>query len=270
MRVLDWLSERTIGLGRDGRSAALYVRQWLRGNRIPVVSPDTDLPHASARFDPARPPLLLLHGYMATRGSLHLLERHLTERGHLVFTYRIGPLNLGGIRQAAGVIARKVEALVAQTPVRQVNIVGHSMGGLVGLYYVKCLGGRDRVGKLIMLGSPVGGTWSALLGLFTAPLGRASVELLPMSPLLRDLRTTPMPRGVEVITVSGERDFFAPDSVTRLEGARHLTLPTTHTGLLVDANVAEAIDGLLDARAAAAQAPSQSGPSNGTKIDPRP
>jgi triacylglycerol lipase len=251
MRVLDWLSERTVGLGRDAGSAALYVRQWLRGNRI-RVAPDSDRPQASARLDPSRPPLLLLHGYMATRGSLHLLERRLTERGYLVFTYRIGPLNLGGIRQAAGVIARKVETLIAQTPVRSVNIVGHSMGGLVGLYYLKCLGGRDRVGKLVLLGSPIGGTWSALLGLVTAPLGRASFELLPMSPVLRELRSAPMPRGVEVMTVSGERDFFAPDHATRLDGARHLTLPTTHTGLLVDPAVAEVIDGLLGSPLAAA------------------
>jgi triacylglycerol lipase len=244
MGVLDWLSERTVDLGRDASTAALYVRQLLRGNRI-RVTPGAELHQPGARLDPTRRPLLLLHGYMATRGSLHLLEQRLTERGYLVFTYRIGPLNLGGIRQAAGVIARKVEALVAQTAVRTVDVVGHSMGGLVGLYYVKCLGGRDRVGKLCLLGSPVGGTWSALLGLVTAPLGRASMELLPMSPVLRDLRTTPMPRGVEVFTVSGDRDFFAPDPATRLQGARHLTLPTTHTGLLVDPSVAEVIDGIL-------------------------
>ena len=131
---------------------------------------------------------------MATRGSLHLLERRLSERGHLVLTYRIGPLplNLGGIREAAGVIARKVEMLIEQTPVRAVNVVGHSMGGLVGLYYVKHLGGRDRVRKLILLGSPVNGTWSAVLGLITAPLGRASLQLLPGSGLLRELRDSPL------------------------------------------------------------------------------
>ena len=77
-----------------------------------------------------------------------------------------------------------------------------------------------------------------------------------------------MPRGVEVITVSGERDFFAPDAVTRLQGARHLTLPTTHTGLLVDPNVADTIDQLLDPRAAAARAVAAA--TNGTKADPPP
>jgi pimeloyl-ACP methyl ester carboxylesterase len=249
MRLLDWLSERTAMLGRevaDVGSAAVYVRQLLRGNRI-RIAPTTSTPSEVPRPDPTRPPVLLLHGYMATRGSLHLLERRLSERGYLVLTYRIGPLplNLGGIREAAGVIARKVEALIDQTPVRAVNVVGHSMGGLVGLYYVKQLGGRDRVRKLVLLGSPVSGTWSAVLGLITAPLGRASMQLLPSSPLLRELREGPLPAKVKVVTVAGERDFFAPDHAARLPGVPHITLPTTHSGLLVDPQVAETIDALL-------------------------
>ncbi len=244
MRLLDWLSTRAVSFGRevaDAGSAAVYVRQLLRGNRIPF-EPSVVTPAVSGE---ERPPVLLLHGYLATRGSLHLLEQRLSERGHLVFTYRIGPLNVGGIRQSAGLIARKVEALVTQTPVKKVNIVGHSMGGLVGLYFVKCLGGRDRVNKLVLLGSPLGGTWSAVLGLVTAPLGRASVELLPSSPLLRELRERPMPASVDVVTVAGDRDFFAPDGTARLEGARHVTVDATHSGLLVDPRVADAIDGVL-------------------------
>ena len=249
MRLLDWLSARTASLGRevaDVGSAAVYVRQLLRGNRI-RIAPTTSSPAEDELVDPSRPPVLLLHGYMATRGSLHLLERRLSERGYLVLTYRIGPLplNLGGIREAAGVIARKIEALIEQTPVRAVNVVGHSMGGLVGLYYVKHLGGRDRVRKLVLLGSPVSGTWSAVLGLVTAPLGRASLQLLPGSALLRELHNTPMPAKVQVVTVAGERDFFVPDDAARLPGVRHITLPTTHSGLLVDPAVADTIDGLL-------------------------
>ena len=247
MRLLDWLSARTASLSRevaDVGSAAVYVRQLLRGNRI-RIAPTTSAPLVSP--DPSRPPVLLLHGYMATRGSLHLLERRLSERGHLVLTYRIGPLplNLGGIREAAGVIARKVETLIEQTPVKAVNVVGHSMGGLVGLYYVKHLGGRDRVRKLVLLGSPINGTWSAVLGLVTAPLGRASLQLLPGSRLLRELRDSPLPPRVQVVTVAGDRDFLVPDEIARLPGVRHLTLPTTHSGLLVDPMVADTINGLL-------------------------
>jgi hypothetical protein len=50
---------------------------------------------------------------------------------------------------------------------------------------------------------------------------------------------------VEVISVGGERDYFAPLSSTMLEGIRHVALPTGHSGLLVDAAVADTIDGLL-------------------------
>ena len=94
------------------------------------------------------------------------------------------------------------------------------------------------------------------------------MELLPTSPVLRDLRTAPMPRGVEVITVSGERDFFAPDPATRLQGARHLTLPTTHTGLLVDPSVAEVIDGLLPGKGRRRRPPGCSRRPNGNLRNP--
>ena len=65
---------------------------------------------------PGQPPVLLIHGYLATRGSLHLLERHLTSAGLIVMSYPLGgPINLGDIRDSAGLIARKVESIVAQT-----------------------------------------------------------------------------------------------------------------------------------------------------------
>ncbi|HVV48539.1 MAG TPA: alpha/beta fold hydrolase, partial [Polyangia bacterium] len=165
MKLLDELRARVRELGReiaggvaDSGHSAIYLRQLFRGNHAP---------HAQAveSANPARPPVLLIHGYLATRGSLHLLERHLVERGHIVISYPLGfPVNLGDIRDSAGLIARKVESIVAQTGVTAVDIVGHSMGGLVGLYYLKRLGGRHRVRRLIMLGTPTHGTWSALLG----------------------------------------------------------------------------------------------------------
>ena len=56
-------------------------------------------------------------------------------------SYPLGPVNLGDIRDSSGLIARKVESVVAQTGIARVDIVGHSMGGLVALDYLKRLGG---------------------------------------------------------------------------------------------------------------------------------
>jgi pimeloyl-ACP methyl ester carboxylesterase len=236
----------------DSGHSAVYLRQLLRGNRgdrahvhvepsvTPVPSPDD-----AASPDTQLPPVLVIHGYLATRGSLHRLEEHLAKRGHVVMSFRFGPINLGDIRRSAEHVAQKVESIVAQTGVAKVDIVGHSMGGLVGLYYVKRLGGGRRVRRLVLLGTPARGTWSALFGLVTAPLGLASLQLLPGSPFLRDLAETPMPAGVDVVSIGALRDWLAPVSTTVFEGVRHLSLPTGHSGLLVDVEVAERVAELL-------------------------
>jgi pimeloyl-ACP methyl ester carboxylesterase len=247
MGLFAWVYERTAHLGKeiaDSGHAAVYLRQLLRGNRGRTaldVESDAYLPAAG-------PPVLLIHGYLATRGSLHLLEQRLRARRHLVFSYRLPRLNVGDIRDSAALIARKVESLVAQTGVPSVDIVGHSMGGLVGLYYVKRLGGRRRVRKLVLLGTPATGTWSALLGLVMAPFGMASLQLLPASPFLRELNEVPLPPGVDVVSVGGERDYFAPLSSTVLDGVRHVALATSHSGMLVDAAVADTLVDILRAR----------------------
>jgi pimeloyl-ACP methyl ester carboxylesterase len=263
MRFLDWLSVGAARLAEelaDASRAALYVRQLLRGNRSASMlspggrgpAPEADSPtRAAVPTGPdtpgptTRPPVLLVHGYFATRGSLHLLERRLGERGAVVLSYRLGPLHLAGIRSSAARIGRKIEALCAQTSVDRIDLVGHSMGGLVGLYYLKHLGGRHRLRKLVLLGAPARGTWTALLGLPAAALGPGSLDLLPRSSTLDELHRGPLPPEVEVTAIAGSRDFFAPPSSTVLSGARQVTLPTTHAGLLVDPRVADEIFGIL-------------------------
>jgi len=264
MGARGWLAdlrERAERLGReisgsvsggvaDSGHAAVYLRQLLRGNRAKRVlrslrrraEPSKPVP------TPGQPPVLLIHGYLATRGSLHLLETHLTMRGLIVMSYPLGgPINIGDIRDSAGLIARKVESIVAQTGIARVDIVGHSMGGLVGLDYLKRLGGRHRVRRLVLLGTPAQGTWSALFGLVTAPLGLASLQLLPGSPFLRELSERPLPPGADVVSIGAVRDWLAPVASTVLDGVRHISLPTGHSGLLVDAEVAEVVVEILRA-----------------------
>jgi triacylglycerol lipase len=234
---------RVVGDGvADSRQAAVYLRQLLRGNHgepsLATVAPGGPSPS---------PPVLLIHGYLATRGSVHLLERRLTERNHVVMTYPLGPVHLGDIHDSASFISGKVESLVAQTGVPKVDIVAHSMGGLVALDYVKRRGGWRRVRRLVLLGTPIHGTWSAVFGLLTAPLGRGSLQLLPGSAFLRDLGRAPLPPGPEVVAVAGDRDWLAPSRTTVLEGVRHLDVPTGHTGLLVDETVADIVSEILSA-----------------------
>lgn len=250
-RALTLVKEAADNFADSGHSA-VYLRQMLRGNRGDRAHVHVEMPvvkHPSSSSIPAvgadTPPVLVIHGYLATRGSLHLLEEHLARRGHIVMSFRFGPINLGDIRRSAEHVAQKVESIIAQTGVAKVDIVGHSMGGLVGLYYVKRLGGGRRVRRMVLMGTPARGTWSALLGLFTAPLGLASLQLLPGSPFLRDLAETAMPAGVDVVSIGALRDWLAPVETTVFEGVRHIALPTGHSGLLVDVEVAERVATLL-------------------------
>src|SRR5215813_4549228 len=150
-----------------------YLRHLARGNRIRRRA-------LYESINDRHPPVLLIHGFLGTRGSMYPLERRLEADGLCVFSFNLGTFNTRDIRRSAFLIHRKIEAILAQTPVSRIDILGHSMGGLIGLYYVKKLGGHEKVRKLIMMGTPIHGTWAALLGVVTAGLVSASSwQLLP-------------------------------------------------------------------------------------------
>jgi triacylglycerol esterase/lipase EstA (alpha/beta hydrolase family) len=214
-----------------GRHALAYLRHLARGNTIRRKR----LFHT---IDESHPPVLMLHGFMGTRGSMYILERRLNSDGICVFSFNLGMINTRDIRQSAFLIHRKIESILAQTPVKKIDIVGHSMGGLIGLYYIKKLGGHEKVRKLIMMGTPMGGTWSALLGVATIGLvSRSSWQILPRSNFLTELSEGPLPRTVDYYTIAAQRDWVCPPDSTWLAGATRLTVPLGHSSLVVSEDV---------------------------------
>src|SRR5262249_13283873 len=192
-----------------------YLRHLVRGNEIKNRRfPETPLGTVSDR----NTPVLLIHGFLGTRGSLFQLEQRLTRDGFNVVSFNLGLLNVRDIRTSALLIHRKVEAILKQTGVRRIDIVGHSMGGLIGLYYIKRLGGKDSVRRMVMLGTPARGTWAALVGVATLGLwSSSSWQLLPGSDFLADLHQGPLPHEVEFFTIAAERDWVCPPEATQIE-----------------------------------------------------
>jgi len=228
-----WLGRRS-SVGQDlasSRHGLTYLRDLARGNRIRREATFEHLNEES-------PAVLLIHGFLGTRGSMYVLERRLVEDGFVVFSFNLGTLNARDIRRSAFLIHRKIERILAQTPVDKIDILGHSMGGLIGLYYIKKLGGDSRVRKLVMMGTPIKGTWAALAGVLTMGLwSTSSWQLLPRSRFLDELLDGPLPADVDIHTIAAVRDWVCPLPSTRLRGANAVTVPMGHSSLVVSSEV---------------------------------
>jgi pimeloyl-ACP methyl ester carboxylesterase len=186
-----WLGKRsTIGQDMAGTTDGLsYLRHLARGNRIRRSD-------AFDKLSPESPPVLIIHGFLGTRGSMYMLERRLVQDGFVCVSFNLGTINVRDIRASAFLIHRKIERILAQTPSQKIDILGHSMGGLIGLYYVKKLGGSARVRKLIMMGTPLRGTWVALAGVLT---------LVPLATTrLAGVNSTTVPLGHSSLVLSDD------------------------------------------------------------------
>ncbi|MER5966566.1 alpha/beta fold hydrolase [Streptomyces sp. NPDC002057] len=197
---------------------------------------------------PGRRPVLLLHGFVDNRSVFVLLRRSLTRNGrHSVESVNYSPLTCD-LRAAAELLGRRVDEIRARTGHDEVDIVGHSLGGLIARYYVQRLGGDSRVRTLVMLGTPHSGTTVAPLA-DAHPLVR---QMRPGSEVLREL-AGPSP-GCRTRFVSFWSDLdqvMVPAETARLDhpdllvhnvrvsGIGHLALPVHPT---VAAGVREALD----------------------------
>jgi triacylglycerol esterase/lipase EstA (alpha/beta hydrolase family) len=216
---------------RGGQHALSYLRHLARGNRLRRRT-------FYESVNEAHPPVLLIHGFLGTRGSMWPLEQRLGKEGIVVFSFNLGTFNSRDIRTSAFLIHRKIEAILAQTNVKKIDIIGHSMGGLIGLYYVKKLGGAAKVRKLVMMGTPARGTWVALAGVATLGLWSASSwQLLPKSRFLRELEQGPLPPEVQYYTLAADRDWVCPPASTTVPGATPIRVALGHSSLVVSEEV---------------------------------
>ncbi len=143
--------------------------------------------------------LVFVHGLAANRSSFLPLQTYLRVLGHrrqLAVTYR----SRGSIEALALGLRRQIDACVRGG---RIDLVAHSMGGLVARFYLQQLGGARRVDRLITLATPHRGSHAA--NFIPASLVR---QLLPGSSFLRHLNALPPPAGVEVTSVVAGRDLL--------------------------------------------------------------
>ena len=107
------------------------------------------------RFDPSSPhptPVVLVHGFLGDPTNFLVLRRYLAVRGVRNFAaFSYGP-RLDYPRLACR-LGELVDAICLATGAPEVDVVGHSLGGLVARYLVE-MPRVSRVRRLVTLGAP--------------------------------------------------------------------------------------------------------------------
>ena len=164
-------------------------------------------------------PVLLVHGFGTLSGSMFVVGWHLARAGFRPIA--VGYNWLRPPEHAARRVAGRAAELAAASKVAKVDVVAHSMGGLVARA-ARALPGGTAIGRIVTLGTPHRGEWWSRM-----PIGPMRAAMRPGSfgpGEDRDLAITS--RADHVIRWS--RATLDPPSTTLIfDGAGH-------AGLLLD------------------------------------
>lgn len=201
----------------------------------------------------AREAVVLLHGLWMSRHVMFPLQSALEAAGFQAVAL--------GYRSTRGSLAEHHERIdeamasmaVASGAAPRVHLLGHSMGGVIALSYLmhRAAGPRGRLGRVLLLGSPVVrcaaasdfGSHAAgrlLMGSSLA-LWQAALPLsIPAGSEVGAIAgTEPFGLGPLFVTLEGPNDGVVRVEETQLSGlCAHLRLPVSHTGMLFSTEVA--------------------------------
>jgi pimeloyl-ACP methyl ester carboxylesterase len=178
-----------------------------------------------ATIDPGRPIVILIHGLDCQGGMLEPMADLLRKSGHQVgfFCYPDDE----GIDESADFLAGKLMELHTAFPSMKIDLICHSMGGLVARDYIEGPSYRGGVDHLILVGSPNGGSgwapyrfalevqeqfngwrydpeWS-WTWMITDGLGEAARDLKPHSAFLKKMDALPRRKGVRYTIIAGSQ-----------------------------------------------------------------
>ncbi|MFK7992428.1 MAG: esterase/lipase family protein [Sandaracinaceae bacterium] len=209
-------------------------------------------PRFAVPHDEAPRVVVFVHGFGAGGAVFRPLRERVESELALPTVDFSYPSSHGFTRVAAG-LAKRIERTAPRGAV--LDVVGHSLGGLVARWYIQELGGAERVERLVTLATPHAGTRSARIA--PGPLRRA---LLPGSDVVRRLdsgraravgvRHTALVAGSDLMVTPPASAAALPDADVRWFDE------LGHNAMLFDRTVHEAvIERLRHPSPSAAQSP---------------
>ncbi|NOZ01493.1 MAG: alpha/beta fold hydrolase [Deltaproteobacteria bacterium] len=176
------------------------------------------------------PPLVFVHGLGGSRGDFMLMSWYLWFHGRKR-SYRIHFERRQDIPEMARALASFVRKVKKATREPRVDIVAHSLGGVV----TRVALARNRLGTsvatVVTMGSPHHGTWSARYASTVK-----TRELRPDSEFIREINEKPWPKKVKVFNFFSSNDLLiTPHESAVTDGAVHVDMsPATHYDYLLE------------------------------------
>ena len=188
------------------------------------------------------PPLVFVHGYGGNRGNFLPMSWLFWLAGRKR-SYRIGFGPDRSIEEQAVDLEAFVEKICRVNDEPRVDLVAHSLGGVVARIAMQEGGLAERVRTFVSLAAPHHGTYPARYG-NTEVLKR----LRPDSELIGRLDAGRIPDQVRVVCMWSRNDLFVlPSESALLDGATHVDLtPFTHYSYLIAPRCFEAVRRALD------------------------
>lgn len=178
-------------------------------------------------------PVVLVHGLGGNRGAWWPLRLFLKINGHRRI-YAFG-YEGGTVEGHAADLRDFVDAVLRATGEVQVDVVAHSLGGIIARYAIQRLEMSAAVRTLVTLAAPHRGTYAARYA--NTPLTR---PLRPESDLLRDLNGDDLARlPIRFFSVFSDRDVYVvPAERMTHPDAENVFLPDlSHSQFLVSPRV---------------------------------
>jgi predicted alpha/beta hydrolase family esterase len=186
-------------------------------------------------------PIVLVHGYTQNRGTFLGIARALRRAG-LGPVYGFNYWSFQDVRKSSVRLARFIQKVRKETGARAVDVVAHSMGGLVAVECMRAV--PKRVRRLVTIASPHSGVlWRGpILGIGGAQLRRGSALITKHAARVF---------GVHVLSIASKHDnivFPAEQSAISQRGGRDIVVEGPgHLTILFDPRVASEITSFLSA-----------------------
>ncbi len=179
-------------------------------------------------------PVVFVHGYTGSASNWTTAEAVFQAGGYSsgeLFAYQYNWAQSN--KTSAAGLASYVRQVLSRTGASQVDIVNHSMGGLVSDWYIKELGGQPYVRHLASIAGANHGTTSAAACTFNV----SCVEMVPGSSFIRTVTSgDETPGSTRYATWYSACDgVIIPYTSTELNGATNNNVACqTHIGYLTD------------------------------------